>query len=160
MSSAKRSVLTTSAKFKKFPTEAEAKAFVASGTPPTFVPPNASAASSSGHGHGGALMSGVAKVTTAGGGAPPYVVRSVSRGPPHPLTYKGFKVHKGHFVVYTDGSSLANGTKGAAAGAGVYYGHSGEAKELNVAERVSGPVQTNNRGELLVSIQFLPELHD
>lgn len=52
-------------------------------------------------------------------------------------------------VVYTDGSSLGNGRSGATAGAGVYWGEAGASKH-NIAERVPGPVQTNNRGELLV----------
>jgi ribonuclease HI len=53
-------------------------------------------------------------------------------------------------VAYTDGSSLSNGTKRACAGAGVYWGE-GDAEKHNVAERVPGKLQTNNRGELLVS---------
>lgn len=53
-------------------------------------------------------------------------------------------------VVYTDGSGLSNGTKRACAGAGVYWGDA-EAGKHNLAERVPGKLQTNNRGELLVS---------
>lgn len=80
-------------------------------------------------------------------------VRSTPKGTgaAHPLEAEGFTVANGHLVVYTDGSSLANGTKGAAAGAGVFFGHGGKARDMNVAERVGGPMQTNNRGELLVS---------
>lgn len=55
-----------------------------------------------------------------------------------------------HLIVYTDGSSLANGTKRAVAGAGVYWGER-KAGLFNLAERVPGKLQTNNRGELLVS---------
>lgn len=53
-------------------------------------------------------------------------------------------------VVYTDGSSLGNGKHGAAAGLGVFWGGTGAAYTHNIAERVPGPMQTNNRGELLV----------
>lgn len=161
MSSAKRSVLTTSAKFKKFPTEAEAKAFVAGGTPPASIPPNSSSASFSGSGSRGAPTNGRGGGDAAGGGVPPPNVtsgalRSGPKGPPHPLEADGFTVANGHLVVYTDGSSLANGTKGAAAGAGVFFGHAGRARNMNVAERVGGSMQTNNRGELLVSTLSLP----
>lgn len=63
---------------------------------------------------------------------------SFSRATPHRL------------VVYTDGSGLGNGMRGAVAGAGVFWGGTGEAAKNNLAERVPGPLQTNNRGELLV----------
>lgn len=53
-------------------------------------------------------------------------------------------------VVYTDGSGLGNGQKGARAGLGVWWGESGRAYECNLHERVPGVEQTNNRGELLV----------
>jgi ribonuclease HI len=53
-------------------------------------------------------------------------------------------------VVYTDGSGLGNGKKGALAGLGVFWGGTGKAAKNNLAERVPGPLQTNNRGELLV----------
>ena len=60
-----------------------------------------------------------------------------------------------HLIVYTDGSSLGNGKAGAKAGLGVYYGHGGEAEDSNISERVPGDLQTNNRGELLVSFFFV-----
>lgn len=47
--------------------------------------------------------------------------------------------------VWTDGSALGNGTVGARAGAGVWWG---EKSKKNRCERVEGK-QTNNRGELL-----------
>lgn len=86
-------------------------------------------------------------------------VRPVPKGSPHPLEADGFTVVNGHLIVYTDGSSLANGTKGAAAGAGVFFGHAGKARDMNVAERVGGSMQTNNRGELLVSATFTLSFH-
>jgi ribonuclease HI len=54
---------------------------------------------------------------------------------------------EGRLVVYTDGGCIGNGKRGAKAGLGVYYGaRSGR----NLSEPVPGPLQTNNRGELLV----------
>lgn len=55
-----------------------------------------------------------------------------------------------HLVVYTDGSGLGNGQKGARAGCGVWWGSEGEALQANLTERVPGEAQTNNRGEILV----------
>lgn len=66
-----------------------------------------------------------------------------SRTPPHRI------------VVYTDGSSLGNGKKRARAGLGVFWGGKGEAYAANLAERVPGEPQTNNRGELLSIIRAL-----
>lgn len=156
-------ILTSSARFKKFPTEAEAKAFVAGGTPPTRLPANTSAPAPSVSGSRGAPTNGSRSGQVASGGATPNVtagaVHSVPKGSPHPLEADGFNVVNGHLVVYTDGSSLANGTKGAAAGAGVFFGHAGKARDMNVAERVGGSMQTNNRGELLVSTSFTLSSH-
>jgi ribonuclease HI len=41
---------------------------------------------------------------------------------------------------------------------GVYYGFNGQAEECGISERVPGDLQTNNRGELLVS--FLSRRED
>ncbi|CAM1510404.1 Fc.00g007390.m01.CDS01 [Cosmosporella sp. VM-42] len=49
-------------------------------------------------------------------------------------------------VIYTDGSSLANGKKGARAGLGVFFGH-GDPR--NISERLNGEPQTNQRAELM-----------
>lgn len=82
----------------------------------------------------------------------------------------------GALVVYTDGSAKDNGKKGARAGSGVWWGKRGSAKSWQVhfativnlhlrltvcplctirysrlSERVPGPLQTNNRGEMIVS---------
>ncbi len=87
------------------------------------------------------------------------------------LAKEGYSFTKGpahHLIVYTDGSGLGNGKRGARAGLGVFWGSYGEAAERyvfvtgdgidlirssgrNLAERVPGERQTNNRGELLVS---------
>ncbi|WQF81373.1 Putative large ribosomal subunit protein bL9/RNase H1 [Colletotrichum destructivum] len=47
--------------------------------------------------------------------------------------------------VYTDGSSLGNGTAGSVAGVGVYFGPN---DPRNVSERLEGELQTNQRAEL------------
>jgi ribonuclease HI len=48
--------------------------------------------------------------------------------------------------IYTDGSSRANGRRGARAGYGVYFGD-GDAR--NISERLEGEPQTNQRAELM-----------
>lgn len=58
-----------------------------------------------------------------------------------PLRDGGNPVH-----VHTDGSSINNGLPNAAAGAGVYWG---PGHAMNTCARLFGPVQTNNRAELL-----------
>ncbi|KAF2878279.1 ribonuclease H-like domain-containing protein [Massariosphaeria phaeospora] len=55
----------------------------------------------------------------------------------------------GTVEIYTDGSSLGNGQKGAVAGVGVYFGNN---DERNVSEPLVGDSQTNQRAEL-VAIQ-------
>ncbi|TEB20482.1 ribonuclease H-like protein [Coprinellus micaceus] len=52
---------------------------------------------------------------------------------------------KGEMQVYTDGSSVGNGTNAARAGAGVFFG---VGNRKNGSYRVPGPEQTNNRGEI------------
>lgn len=47
--------------------------------------------------------------------------------------------------IYTDGSSLANGRAGSRAGVGVWFG---EGDRRNIAERLIGDPQTNQRAEL------------
>ncbi|KAK0122295.1 hypothetical protein ONS95_010542 [Cadophora gregata] len=47
--------------------------------------------------------------------------------------------------IYTDGSALGNGKKGAVAGVGVFFA---AGDKRNVSEPLEGPVQTNNRAEL------------
>lgn len=55
-------------------------------------------------------------------------------------------------VVYTDGSSRGNGKVGATAGLGVYFGPD---DPRNLAERLPGPRQTNQRAELTAIIRAL-----
>ena len=48
-------------------------------------------------------------------------------------------------IIYTDGSSLANGKKGSRAGVGVFFGTN---DPRNISERLFGEPQTNQRAEL------------
>lgn len=54
-------------------------------------------------------------------------------------------------IVYTDGGCLRNGTEGALAGAGVFFG---ERDPRNISSTVPGH-QTNNRGEIYAIILAL-----
>ncbi|KAF5025333.1 hypothetical protein F66182_2591 [Fusarium sp. NRRL 66182] len=54
--------------------------------------------------------------------------------------------------IYTDGSSLANGQAGAAAGLGVFFG---PRDERNLSERLPGEPQTNQRAELMAMLRAL-----
>lgn len=67
-------------------------------------------------------------------------------------TGKGATTRNGVVVVYTDGSSLGNGRKGATAGVGVYFGDS---DPRNVSERLQGNPQTNQRAELTAILRAL-----
>lgn len=60
-----------------------------------------------------------------------------------------------HLVVWTDGSAVGNGKVGSVGGLGVYWGRAGNAAQRNLAEALPGPVQTNNRAELLAIIRAL-----
>lgn len=162
--------LTLSAAFKKFNTRADAQAFInskrsrnpyakpatvaAAKDPPsgqsasngttriTVTKPNGASQSATSSGRGRA-ESPVSKAADADTLSPALAELSkdgwmfTTSDPPR-------------LIVYTDGSSLGNGKRGAAAGAGVYWG-GGKASAYNLAERVPGKLQTNNRGELLVS---------
>lgn len=54
--------------------------------------------------------------------------------------------------IYTDGSSLANGKHGARAGIGVYFG---DGDPRNLAERLQGEPQTNQRAELMAMLRAM-----
>lgn len=130
------------AKYKKFGTRAEADEFIGA--------PNSSSApvqSSEKKKKDDDFM--LASATSA------LTLATVSSLPPNlaAIARKGysFTAAPHHLIVYTDGSSLSNGKVGARAGLGVYYGYGGEAVDSNISERVPGDLQTNNRGELLVS---------
>ncbi|TPX56582.1 hypothetical protein PhCBS80983_g04430 [Powellomyces hirtus] len=54
--------------------------------------------------------------------------------------------------IFTDGSCLGNGKVSARAGVGVWFGQN---DERNIAERLPGKVQTNNRAELTAVIRAI-----
>jgi len=58
-------------------------------------------------------------------------------------------------VVYTDGCCLNNGYSGAQGGIGVWWGSEGEAEDGELAERLPGHPQTNNRAELWAIIRAI-----
>ena len=68
--------------------------------------------------------------------------------------------------VYTDGASSSNGRATAAAGWGVYWPESkdptSDQVNLNESRRLPGPLQTNNRAELMAiirAVQLCPDPH-
>jgi ribonuclease HI len=129
------------AKYKKFGTRAEADEFIGE--------PNSSSAPARAFEKKKDDDFMLASATSA------LTLATVSSLPPNlaAIATKGysFTAAPHHLIVYTDGSSLSNGKVGARAGLGVYYGYGGEAVDSNISERVPGILQTNNRGELLVS---------
>lgn len=60
--------------------------------------------------------------------------------------------NSGSINIYTDGSSLGNGKVGASAGVGVYFGPD---DSRNISERLTGPLQTNQRAELTAVLRAL-----
>lgn len=128
------------ARYKKFNTESEARSFVGTGAP----------------GPSGSSKPYQRPGTNASDRATsPISYAESSDLPPNlkAIAKDGFRFSSGQpprLVAYTDGSGLGNGKRGARAGAGVYWGD-GKAALHNIAERVPGKEQTNNRGELLVS---------
>ncbi|KAK3316883.1 ribonuclease H-like domain-containing protein [Apodospora peruviana] len=60
-------------------------------------------------------------------------------------------------IVYTDGSALGNGKRGAMAGVGVYFG---EGDPRNISERLEGMPQTNQRAELMAILRTFEVLGD
>ncbi len=55
-------------------------------------------------------------------------------------------------MVYSDGASRGNGTSHAKAGVGVFFGPD---DSRNVCEPLPGPVQTNQRAEIMAAIRSL-----
>ncbi|KAL1411647.1 hypothetical protein Q8F55_002611 [Vanrija albida] len=146
----------TGARFKKFPSEAAARAFVRGEAAPAAAPyarsGKSDGASAGGRGDG-------ARTSAGGRDSPPRDAPDGSLPPElQALAAKGFTLSRGpphRLVAYTDGSALGNGKKRARAGLGVFWGGVGEAYKANLAERVPGEPQTNNRGELLSIIRAL-----
>ncbi|GAA6027007.1 hypothetical protein JCM8097_006034 [Rhodosporidiobolus ruineniae] len=134
------------AKHKKFPTRAEAEAYVAGNDSPRPA------------GAGGTQTklapSGVPSKTSASRTrpAPSTDEPPTKRQRVDPVFGGEGKKAKGR-VVYCDGSSRGNGKKGAVAGIGVFWGHEVGAK--NLSERLPGPLQTNNRAEMYAVARIL-----
>ena len=57
-------------------------------------------------------------------------------------------------TVYTDGSCINNGSEDATAGSGIWYG---DEDNRNKAFRVSGPVQSNQTGELMAVLEAIKQ---
>ena len=108
------------AKFKKFNHESEARAFI-----------NGGGSSSKSTAQAASAMTGAAPATSARGTSP------VTHATPSELSPKlaalaeqGWRFSKktpAALVVYTDGSGIGNGKKGAKAGLGVWWGDRGDA---------------------------------
>ncbi|CCG84792.1 protein of unknown function [Taphrina deformans PYCC 5710] len=62
----------------------------------------------------------------------------------------------GYTIIWTDGSSRGNGQNAASAGLGVYFGAN---DPRNIAERLAGSRQTNQRAELTAIIRALETVH-
>lgn len=138
-----------SAKYKKFSTRAEAESFVGSG--PSTAPysqrgrPSTSATPGTQNGFRPVVTDKEQPLTLADPASlPPALAQIAKQG-------FSFTTAPHRLIVYTDGSSLDNGKSTARAGLGVFWGSTGLAATRNIAEKVPGDVQTNNRGELLVS---------
>lgn len=145
-----------SAKYKKFGTKAEAEAFIGdtSSSCPTARP------TTSGHRFTAKEPAQARfELASSSTSASALTLAGPSSLPPHlaEIAKKGFSFTTAphHLIVYTDGSALGNGRVGSRAGLGVYYGWDKEAEDCNISERVPGELQTNNRGELLVSYLLL-----
>lgn len=158
------------ARHKKFPTRAEAEAFVRGDDRPT------SAAGPPKVGTSNALQNKRAGGAD-GAGVPPAkrqkraVVgeESVQVDKAVPNVFAGSSPKR---RVYCDGSSRGNGKVGATAGIGVFWGHDEGAKCVsplrpyvlwadravflcrNLSERLPGKLQTNNRAEMYASRRF------
>ncbi|KAG8526252.1 uncharacterized protein KY384_000245 [Bacidia gigantensis] len=66
----------------------------------------------------------------------------------------------GPIRIHTDGSSIGNGTAGAFAGIGVYFGRG---DKRNISEALQGPKQTNQRAELTAvqrALELVPRNRD
>ncbi|KAM0335573.1 hypothetical protein ACHAQA_000621 [Verticillium albo-atrum] len=87
----------------------------------------------------------IAKVTGGSGGSTKKTAAKAAQEAPRKGTGN-------MLAVYTDGSSLANGRAGAAAGVGVFFGVD---DARNLSERLEGEPQTNQRAELTAIIRAL-----
>lgn len=137
-------MLTVRAKFKKFPSQAAAQEFMEGSVGP-YAPPN--------HAQTPSARTSQPDDPFRASSPPTAIDPSLLPSNLQELSRKGYTFSKDQrLVVYTDGSGLGNGQVGAKAGLGVFWGRDGEAGARNLSERVPGKLQTNNRGELLVSL--------
>lgn len=73
---------------------------------------------------------------------------------PSPSSNRTSGGRSGTIVVYVDGSSIGNGKTSARAGWGVYF-EDPSLHHLNESRRLPGPIQTNNRAELMALIRAI-----
>jgi ribonuclease HI len=147
-----------SAKFKKFPSEAAAQAYMTGSSAPYTVPSRSASEPKAGPSNSHRQPTQPSRASAQTRAVSPPTAIDPSLLPPNlqDIAKKGYTFSKDQrLVVYTDGSGLGNGQAGARAGLGVFWGCEGEAGRKNLAERVPGDLQTNNRGELLVSFKVL-----
>jgi ribonuclease HI len=103
-------------KHKKFPTFAEAEAFVKGTSAPSTTSASASAASTS---------NGKGKGRSMEGNEPAAKRQKFNKDPVFGSQESKFPARR---IVYSDGSSKGNGKKGAVAGSGVFWSHEVGAK--------------------------------
>ncbi|GAA5904926.1 ribonuclease H family protein [Sporobolomyces salmoneus] len=128
-------------KHKKFPTLGEAQAFV-NGSAPTPTASSSSTSTSNGKGKGRAME-----------GDEPAAKRQKTSKSKDPVFGTQESKYPARRIVYSDGSSKGNGKKGAVAGSGVFWSH--EEGANNLAERLPGVLQTNNRAEMYAVARIL-----
>lgn len=124
--------------FKKFPTEATATEFVKGD--------GYAGASRGGGGHGQDSRSPTTESYTVRTPQPIYNVMSSVSNPSASGKHKS--------VAYCDGSSIGNGKTHARAGWGVFFDDA-SLHHLNESRRLPGPLQTNNRAELMAIIRAI-----
>ncbi|GAA5931898.1 RNA-DNA hybrid ribonuclease [Sporobolomyces koalae] len=132
-------------KHKKFPTLAEAEAFVQGRTPTES--PSRPPASLSFHNEHNKSKS---RARPNEQDDEPAAKRLKRPDPVFGTRESQFPAHR---IVYSDGSSKGNGKRGAVAGSGVFWSHERGAK--NLSERLPGVLQTNNRAEMYAVARIL-----
>ncbi|GAA5978425.1 hypothetical protein JCM10908_004350 [Rhodotorula pacifica] len=144
------------AKHKKFPTEAEARAFAGLDSGAGSTSDGSASASTSRTNGTGAVTAALRQKRSSDGAnlddSPAKRSKVIGNGNaaahPAPKASQGTKRR-----VYCDGSSRGNGQKGAVAGIGVFWSH--EEGAPNLSERLPGKVQTNNRAEMYAVARIL-----
>ncbi|PWY99888.1 hypothetical protein BCV70DRAFT_191006 [Testicularia cyperi] len=141
--------------YKKFPTRQQAEEFVrGSGYG------GAPAVSNSAEGECGGVKETTTRIARSEAKSkmepkpysrPSASIGSASRLKRRPISSPGARRK---IVVYCDGSSIGNGKQGARAGWGVYFSDP-DLTHLSESRRLPGPVQTNNRAELMSLIRAI-----